>query len=44
MKKITVKYETYKFNELTDEAKQCATTDLLMSIDEAVAEIIKNKK
>jgi hypothetical protein len=34
MKKITVEYETYKFNELTDEAKQRATTDLLMSIAE----------
>lgn len=32
MKKITIEYEVYEFDELSDEAKSCAISDLLMSI------------
>lgn len=32
MKKITIEYEVYAFNELTEDAKNSAIDDLLMSI------------
>lgn len=32
MKKVTIVYEVYDFNELTEDAKNSAITDLLMSI------------